>query len=142
MKKNTIKFIKKKVLTKAFENNKRLYLCGDLKLPQPALEPIFDEKSELGISEYKEYTSEKPHFHKLIREYNYVLEGKVKVYIFDENKEYLFEKGDLFVIDKNTKYMSKSLAGTKILFVKVPGCNDKVLLEMDSSIKKWSKSWE
>ena len=33
-------------------------------------------------------------------------------------------------------------AGTKILFFKAPGGNDKTLFDIDNALKKWLSSWE
>ena len=41
-----------------------------------------------------------------------------------------------------TKYASKHTAGTKILFFKAPGGNDKTLFAIDNALKKWLSSWE
>ena len=52
-----------------------------------------------------------------------------------------FKKGDFFMIGKNVKYAQKSLAGTKILFIKtVPG-DDKVLIEAPEDITLWLIKW-
>ena len=118
----------------------RVYLCGNLKRPQE-LQWIQDEKIEVGISHYPKYTADHPHFHAAVTEYNYVVDGCSKVLLIDENKEFLFEAGSLFVIPPMTSYASKHLDGTKILFFKVPGQNDKQTIDVNGKLKIWLSAW-
>lgn len=122
------------------ENELRVYLCGDLERPT-ALKHVETDGFEIGISDYKCYTFEKAHIHRRNREYNYVLEGEIKVFLLNEKREYLFEKGDLFVIDTNEPYVGKCKEGTRTLFAKVPGGNDKELVPMDAALHAWGASW-
>ena len=119
----------------------RVYLCGDLEW-ENGLEHIATDGFEIGISDYKEFTFEKAHVHTFNREYNYVLAGSVKIFLLAQRKEYLFEKGDLFMIDTDEPYVGKSMAGTRTIFAKVPGGNDKVLVPMDDALLKWGETWE
>ena len=121
----------------------RTYLTGDLK-NFTDLNYIKTSGLEIGISKYKEFKYDKAHLHKWNNEYNYVLEGEIKVYIFSEAKEYHFKKGDLFNIEPNMAYMTKSIAVTDILFVKSPGGNDKSLIDIsdNNQFLEWTKSWE
>ena len=67
------------------DKHKRVYLCGNLK--QAAENKYIPTAAyEIGISQYDEFTVEKAHLHRFNTEYNFVLEGRVKVYIFKENK--------------------------------------------------------
>lgn len=127
-------------LNQALQSNYRVYLCGDLKMPQN-MRWIHDEQMEVGMSLYKEFTAGKPHFHAIATEYNYVISGKMKLLLIDENREYIFEEGSLIVIPPNTKYASKHLGGTRILFIKKPGGNDKNLVEMNNKLNDWLKAW-
>ena len=78
-------------LDKALESAYRVYLCGDLKKPQD-LKWIHDENVEMGISYYKEFTADQPHYHLHATEYNFILEGKSKFLLVDEKKEIELEK--------------------------------------------------
>lgn len=127
-------------LNKALQSDYRVYLCGNLYNPQN-MKWIHDGQLEIGISYYKKFTSDKPHFHGVATEYNYVMNGKTKVFLIDEGEEYIFEEGSLFVIPPNTKYASKHLGGTRILFVKNPGGNDKKLVNTSEVLAEWLKSW-
>lgn len=135
-----MEFIHGGEIKKALESEYRVYLCGDLNQPQ-GLQWLHDEKNEIGMSFYKEFTADKPHYHAAVTEYNYVISGASKVLLVDEKKEFLFEEGSIFVLSPMTKYASKQLAGTKILFFKSPGGNDKQLIDVDDRLKVWLSEW-
>ena len=132
-------FFKNSDIDKGLEGTGRVYLCGDLK-KKTSPEPFPTDGYEIGISYYPEYTFEKAHIHSFNIEYNYVIEGAIKVFMLEEKKEYLFEKGDLFIIGVDEPYVGKELAGTRTIFSKTPGGNDKVLVEMDEALLKWGES--
>ena len=136
-----MKTVNKNQIQAALESTKRVYLCGKLLTPQ-ALEHIENDGLEIGISQYKEFTADPPHFHTSNEEYNIILDGELKVYIFNEKKEYSLSKGDLFFIEPHMPYMVKAMAGTRVLFVKSPGGNDKQLIEQTAAINNWMRSWE
>ena len=119
----------------------RIYLCGDLS-EKEELDYIKTDGLEIGVSQYKEYTLEKAHFHRWNNEYNFVLDGGVKVYVFDEQKEYEFKKDDMYMVEPNMRYITKALPGTKIIFVKSPGGNDKEVIPASDQIMEWGKNWE
>lgn len=118
----------------------RVYLCGDLEFSN-GVEHIRTSGYEIGISQYDEFTADKPHYHSYNTEYNYVLEGEIKVLLINEGREVHLKKGDLFVIQPNEHYVGKSLPGTRTFFSKVPGGNDKVEIAVTEETEKWSKSW-
>lgn len=127
-------------IQEALETAYRVYLCGDLRLPQN-LQWIYDEKNELGMSYYKAFTADEPHYHTTATEYNYVIKGASKVLLIDEGQEYLLEAGSLFVLPPMTKYASKHLEDTKIFFFKSPGGNDKQTISIDNTLENWLSSW-
>lgn len=133
--------IKSEDINKAFESEQRQYLTGDLKLPQ-ILQHINDENVEIGISRYKEYEIENPHYHNKVSEYHIILKGETKYVNVTENKEYVFKSGDFYIIRPNTVYIQKSLKGTELMFIKVPGCNDKVKCEVTDKMRDWFKHWD
>ena len=100
----------------ALKNTTRQYLVGHLKLPQE-LDHIDDTNIEIGVTDYKEYTIEAPHWHKVAYEYQYMISGE-------------------------TKYAQKSLGGTAILFIKTPPGNDKVVVEVNDNVQKWLEKWD
>lgn len=133
--------IKRQDIEKGLEETGRVYLCGNLKKAN-GIKHITTEGYEIGISDYAVYTFEKAHVHSFNREYNYVLEGAVKVFMLEERKEYIFEKGDLFILNKGEPYVSKCYPGTRTFFSKNPGGNDKVFVEMDEALIRWGETWD
>lgn len=133
--------IYKSELDRAFESERRQYLTGDLKLPQ-VLEYIKDSNVEIGMSRYKEYGVEEPHYHNEVSEYHFILSGETKYVDVSSNREYCFGAGDFYIIRPNTVYIQKSVVGTELMFIKVPGKNDKVKVMSDDRIKAWLSEWE
>lgn len=128
------------ILNKSLNESYRVYLCGDLKQPQE-MEWIHDTKNEVGMSFYKHFTADRPHFHTTATEYNYIISGNSKILLLKEEEEILLEAGSIFVIPPMTHYASKHQAGTKILFFKSPGGNDKQLIDVTESLQVWLQSW-
>lgn len=128
-------------INKAFTKEERQYLTGNLKLPQ-VLKYIKDEEVEIGISRYKNYGIENPHYHKEVSEYHLILKGKTKYVNITTNKEYTFKEGDFYIIKPNTIYIQKSLKGTELMFIKVPGKNDKIKSELTEKMKKWFENFD
>ncbi|MGT2802756.1 cupin domain-containing protein [Streptococcus henryi] len=124
------------------EKNGRVYLTGNLKKPQDT-KHISTTNYEMGISRYNSFKAEQAHTHRFNQEYNYILQGEAKVFIFEEDREYHFKKGDMFYISPGMSYMVKCLSGTEILFTKVPGGNDKELFNIENNKVwiNWTKEW-
>lgn len=135
-----MEFIYGSDIQKALESLYRVYLCGDLKLPQE-LQWIHDEKNELGISYYEKFAADKPHYHINATEYNYIISGKTKIFLIEERRELLLEAGSFFVIPPMTKYAAKHMENTKILFFKSPCGNDKQLIDINDTLKTWLNVW-
>lgn len=136
-----MKIVSGKGVRDSLSNQIRVYLCGHLDSPEP-FEHINTDGLEIGISHYDDYTAEKPHLHKWNYEYNYVKSGFVKVYNFNEQKEYEFHQDDMYLIEPDMPYITKALPGTEVLFVKSPGGNDKELIPVTEQITNWGKDWE
>ena len=132
--------IKNTDIENALRDSNRVYLSGNFQSPN-GVNHIPTSAYEIGISDYKKFTCDAPHIHTFNTEYNYVLEGEIKILLIDKNQEFHFKKGDLFVIYLNEPYVGKSQAGTKTLFSKVPGGNDKELVPLTDSLIAWSKEW-
>ena len=134
--------IRGKDLDAALEKKYRLYLAGRLMMPQSEIDCI-DDDIEVGISSYDEFTADKPHVHPIATEHCYVLEGSVRVMLLDDSREELeLGKGDFFVLKPNSAYATKNKAGTKVLFIKAPGGNDKTSVEVDAALEKWLSQWD
>ncbi|MCQ2467241.1 MAG: cupin domain-containing protein [Clostridia bacterium] len=137
-----MKIVRGNDVENALEHGVRVYLCGQLSQKNEYLDHIENDGYEIGISQYDEYTFEKPHIHTSNTEYNYVLEGSIKILLIREGKELCFSKGDLFVIETGEPYVGKAMAGSRTIFSKVPGGNDKELYPMDEKILAWGASWD
>ena len=124
----------------ALKDTTRQYLVGNLKLPQE-LTHIDDSNIEIGITDYKEYTAEDPHWHKVAYEYQYMISGETKYLDVETGEETHYVTGDFYRIDPKTKYAQKSIGGTTILFIKTPPGNDKVSMEADDNAQKWLAKW-
>ena len=128
-------------IKEALKNTTRQYLVGHLKLPQ-ALNHIDDTNVEIGITDYKEYTIEAPHWHKVAYEYQYMLSGETRYLDVDTGEETYYVAGDFYRIEPKTKYAQKSLGGTTILFIKTPPGNDKVAVKASEDVQNWFEKWE
>lgn len=132
------KFIKiqKKEIDDALKDVTRQYFVGNLKNEQK-IKHINHNGLEVGLTEYKEYSIETPHFHNTAIEFQYMISGWTKYLDVSTGKEYEFKSGDFFAIEKDTIYTQKSKKGTKILFIKVPSINDKQIYEIDKIAEDW-----
>ncbi len=122
--------------------NSRFYFVGNLKKIQPELKHFINDNFEIGFSHYKNFTIETPHYHTFNHEYNYILSGEIKIYLFNENLEIELKKGDFFVIKPDMPYICKVKENTEILFAKYPGGNDKVVFKPEKEMNNWIKSFE
>lgn len=137
-----MEYIRNEELENAFSHEYRHYLTGHLTREQLYLKH-FDDDIEIGISDYKYFTADLPHVHPIVTEHGYVLEGKVKIMCFEGTKteEMEFCKGDFFIIRPGVGHVSKNAPGTRILFIKSPGKNDKKAIDINDETKEWLKSW-
>lgn len=131
-----IQKISKEKIDEALKLSDRQYLIGNLKVPQ-ILEHIYDNEVEVGISHYKEFTSDKPHKHSDVTEYQMILQGKSYIKNLFTNEIIQLNEGDFYIVHKNTPYAQKSTDNTKILFFKHPGMNDKILVDIDEVTREW-----
>ena len=120
----------------------RQYLAGRLTREQAHL-PCITDDIEVGISRYDVFTADKPHVHPIATEHGYVLQGSIRIKRLDgEQEEYEFCEGDFFVVQKGIPCAAKNAAGTKILFIKSPGINDKTLVAIDKKTETWLSAWD
>lgn len=134
-------YLPKSTIMEALADTTRQYLVGNLQIPQ-ALEFFKDDQIEIGIINYKGDEWAAPHYHTKITEYQYIISGESRYIDLTTKQEYKFLAGDFFVIHKHTAYIEKGIAGTRILFIKVPGINDKVLIESCPEIDNWKDNWD
>ena len=121
----------------ALKTTDRQYVQGNLQKEQP-VSFIQTVENEIGISDYKEYTHDDPHYHDEITETNYVISGKVCMKILDTDTDYVIEAGGVFSIPPKVKHVLKIKAGTRIIFFKSKSINDKHAIDFDSlGLDKW-----
>ncbi len=115
-----------RIIEKALNESNRQYFVGSLQLPQ-ILEHIDSKDIEIGITDYKNATYENPHWHMTQKEYQYVLSGETTYTNSITNKKYTYKKGDFYAIYPEICYEQLSISGTRILFIKYPAINDKIV---------------
>lgn len=116
----------------------KCYFCGNLKRPE-VYPYIPTDEFEMLIDTAEEFGCSKAHMHTKNTEYSYVIEGIVKLFNINENKEYQFYPGSFFVVEPYTMYKTKCIGGTKVLTAKVPGGDDKVYLPLYDNA--WGDDW-
>ena len=139
-----MEYITKKELENAFLHEYRHYLTGHLQRPQKHLKH-FEDDIEIGMSDYPEFTADQPHVHPTATEHGLILKGSVKIRCLQNDgsttEEMKFDEGDFFLIRPGVPHASKNAPGTRVLFIKSPGINDKTVVEVDDDTKDWLKSW-
>lgn len=136
-----IESLRAEEIDQALSHSSRQYLAGDLKLPQE-LRFLRDTAVEVGVNRYQTYKWEFPHYHTTTNEYCYVLAGETKYIDLSDGKEYHFHAGDFYIQRRDTPYLQKCLPGFHMLFVKVPGLNDKVTIPMNDQMLAWCEDWD
>ena len=129
--------ISEQEIDQALQNVTRQYLVGDLKKPQ-TLEHVPSSLIEIGITRYaNDTTFEAPHRHEQAFEFQYVTGGLTAYLDLGTKAEFVFGKGDFYVIEPGVAYAQKSAPGTEILFIKVPPGNDKVPMDTTPEVEAW-----
>jgi quercetin dioxygenase-like cupin family protein len=80
---------------------------------------------------------EQPHQHKQAFEFQYMTAGSTAYLNLTTAEEYVFRKGDFYVIEPGVVYAQKSTPSTEILFIKVPPGNDKVPVDTTPEVEAW-----
>ena len=124
-------------IDQALQDVTRQYLVGDLKKPQ-TLKHVPSSLIEIGITRYADDTTfEAPHRHEQAFEFQYVTAGLTAYLDLGTEAEFVFGKGDFYVIEPGVAYAQKSAPGTEILFIKVPPGNDKVPMDTTPEVEAW-----
>lgn len=123
--------IKDSEIKSALEQSTRQYFVGNLGLPQ-LIPFIRDNRVEIGITSYTEFTIEAPHWHTNQIEYHYLLSGSTKYIEIATGEKHIFNPGDFYAIMTGTCFEQESEPGTSLIFIKVPSVNDKVTCEVCS----------
>ena len=121
---NEVAILSAEMIEDSLEGNFRQYIQGDLEEEQK-LPFVYNTNSEIGISYYRDFFHDDPHYHDIITETNYVLEGKVCIRIIDSNEDFVVEKGGIFSVPPRVTHILKGVPGTKIIFFKDHSLNDK-----------------
>jgi len=124
------------IIEEALSESTREYLVGNLNKPQK-LNFIKTKELEVGISNYPQGKVEPAHTHTVCNEYQYMLSGYTEYLNVESGAIHCFKKGDFFYIPSGVKYVQKAKDNTRILFIKVPSKNDKVLLQETPEILKF-----
>lgn len=137
-----VEYIRQTELTAALLQEYRQYLTGHLSCEQPLLKHL-DDDIEIGISHYREFSSDKPHMHPVATEHGYILQGSIRMRLLDGSKEeYEFNEGDFFLLRPGVGYATKNKKDTRILFIKAPGGNDKTEIPIDKETQQWLMHWD
>ncbi len=123
-------------LDRALSVSPRQYLVGRLTRPQEITEMV-DDRIEVGLSRYPSASTEQPHRHTHVTEYQYVISGLTEYLDVATHEVHRFAAGDFYATSPETSYAQRIKAGTLILFIKVPGQNDKVPLEASPTVRAW-----
>lgn len=123
-------------ILEATEQEYRQYFCGNLKKPQ-LLDFILTERLEIGISNYKNFTADTPHYHSTTPDMIYLLSGEFHIWIPSKQKNIILHQGDFISVPPQTPYASKAKAGTKVLFIKYCNGNDKVTITPSKEMTDW-----
>ena len=132
-------FIEGKDVDQVLGPSGRVYLAGHLGRPQPQFEHIgsLPEPTEVGITRYSSLTVDQPHVHELNTDFTYVLRGTFAVRIIPTGEVRVLGEGGLCVIEPGLAHVCIAHQGTQVLFFKIPGGNDKVLVELDQASCEW-----
>ena len=141
---NEIPVMNGKDVLKYLSENGRMYFSGHLEYEQPGIKHYDAVEVEIGESFYTTSHADKPHLHTWNTELNFIIEGRVKVLFLSTGQEFEFLPGSMYVVEPNTPYITKGDKGAKVIFVKIPGGNDKQVISQDElpeNIDLWKQSY-
>lgn len=121
----------------------RVYLTGHLGRPQEGFSHIGDleEPTEVGITRYDHLTVDQPHLHTTNVDFSYVVKGTFAVRIIPTGEVRVLQENGLCVIEPGIAHVCIARPGTQVLFVKIPGGNDKVVVELDDASRAWVEGY-
>ncbi len=114
----------------------RQYLVGNLQEAQ-ALQNIPDDDVEIGIATYHDSEADLPHYHPHVREFQYILKGRLLLRNVKTRETVELFEGDFYVINPGTIHVQKAQQGTRVIFFKFPGMNDKTVVPADEELANW-----
>ena len=121
----------------------RVYLTGHLERPQEGFAHLatLPDPTEVGITRYVELTVDQPHLHTTNTDFTYVVKGTFAVRIIPTGEVHVLGEGGLCVIEPGVAHVCIAHQGTQVLFVKVPGGNDKTVVELDEASLEWVRRY-
>lgn len=128
------------LIDEAFRHASRVYLSGHLAQPQPMLPHLASTPLEMGISQYDHFTCDKPHRHPKNYEFNFVAAGETHVYDIDAGEVHELPAGSAYILKPGHAYVTKHAAGTRVVFFKAPGGNDKQIVEVSEELLNWMET--
>lgn len=136
----------KEQISGSLKQQYRQYLTGSRLFERGNIKNKFSYL-ETGISYYKNFKVDTPHYHETTAEHYILLQGEQKILDLGSGKQYIARKGDFVFIPPWTKHFTKNKAGTKIFFAKAPDGKDKVeIYELPEKnhvdYDEWEKSYE
>lgn len=123
-------------LNRALDVSHRVYLSGSLARPQAAIAHV-DSSFEMGVSSYETFTCDTPHVHPRNEEFNYIVAGETHVMDLRTETVHVLPAGSVFILEPGVAYVSKHAAGTRVVFFKAPGGDDKTVVEPSESARAW-----
>lgn len=131
----------------ALDMNYRQYLTGKTVFKNNLRNYI--SYIETGISDYRQFKVDTPHYHRTTGEHYYILEGAQKIIDIDNEKEIEVKEGDFVFIPAGTKHWTKNKKGTKVFFSKAPEGRDKIMIDesdvqakLNFNMRKWKRDYE
>lgn len=126
-------------VSEALGRSARVYLTGHLERPQAVLEHVggLPDPTEVGITRYDELTVDVPHLHERNTDFSFVVRGTFAVRILGTGEVHELTENGLCVIEPGVAHVCIAHPGTQVLFVKVPGGNDKVPVDLDEPSRAW-----
>lgn len=120
-----------------------VYLAGYLGRSQEGFSHVADlpDPTEVGITRYAGLTVDQPHLHTANTDFTYVVKGTFAVRIISTGEVHVLVEGGLCVIEPGVAHVCIAHPGTQVLFVKVPGGNDKTVVELDEASLEWVKRY-
>ena len=134
-----VHFVEGSDIDRALGSSGRVYLVGHLERPQSWWDHIDElpDPTEVGITRYAELTVDQPHLHERNTDFSYVVRGTFAVRMIETGEVRVLGEGGLCVIEPGLAHVCIAHPGTQVLFFKLPGGNDKVLVELDEDSRAW-----
>lgn len=135
----------KDVIDDALDGGGRVYFTGHLERPQEKLGHYEELAVESGMTYHEVFKTETPHVHSFNSDVNYVVSGALKVVLLDRGIEQEVEAGGIFFFPPGVPHVVKAKPGTRVLFVKSPGGDDKQVIDaakLPEILETWASDYD